>query len=179
MHRPFVAFSLAALVAGSVYAASAFDAADTGTRALTATVVTDADGYLALAARAASAHASYVSVSANKVTVSFAGNANGGDGVNAGSIYYFDDILQVTNQGTATVFIQVVSASTSGTVKACHATATGAMTNTCYLASAPATPVSIAVGVTHYIGVSMDASSLSSGSVSGTIKVVACRTSAC
>src|SRR5690242_9548118 len=80
----------------------AFSAADSGARTLTASVVNDADAYLAIEANAASPNAGFVSVSGGKTVVTFNGanSAAAGTGINPESTYMFDSILKITNKGT-------------------------------------------------------------------------------
>ncbi|HUR69792.1 MAG TPA: hypothetical protein VM370_11160 [Candidatus Thermoplasmatota archaeon] len=164
-----------------VYGAEAFSGADTGTRDVTATVVGDSAAYLSLAARAGP-WAQYVAEDATTglVSVSFAGPYSGGPagaGVNPKSTYYFDDILQLTNQGNATIYVQAVGSS----VRLCYAASVGAMTNACYAATNPTTATALAVGATAYLGIGVDSSAIASkaaGPNAGTFRVYACRTAA-
>jgi hypothetical protein len=170
----FLALFLVAVVAAGFLAASAFNAASTGTRTVSASVVGDSSAYLALAVRAASAHAGFVSTSGGKVVVSFGSGVATGTGINPEGTYYFDDLLTITNQGTVSVNVVVASAATAGTVKACVKTATGAMDNTCY--STSTTSTALAVGSVLYVGIMTQANSVASGStVSGTIEVTGTR----
>ncbi|MCA1814397.1 MAG: hypothetical protein LC624_10680, partial [Halobacteriales archaeon] len=94
--------------------------------------------------------------------------------VNADGSYYFDDLVNITNQGTSTVKVQVNTTASSGSVKVCLMTSTGQMHNGCYATST--SEVSLAVGSKLYLGVMVAATSLSSGgTVSGTINVDANR----
>ncbi|HUR69793.1 MAG TPA: hypothetical protein VM370_11165 [Candidatus Thermoplasmatota archaeon] len=188
MSRALVTVLLIGLAGASLYAAEAFNAADTGTRSVTATVVGDSSAYLALSARTASPWNKFVSEDATTglVSVSFAGPLTGGasgSGVNPKSIYYFDDILQLTNQGNATVYLQVVaSASGSNGLKVCYETSVAAATcnnNAAYATTHPASASSLAVGSSAYLGLAVDSSAITSkatGTNTGTIRVYACRT---
>ncbi|HEV8359495.1 MAG TPA: hypothetical protein VGR28_03465 [Candidatus Thermoplasmatota archaeon] len=174
LRTKFLALILVALAAAGLLAASAFNAASTGTRTVSASVVGDSSAYLALAVRSASPHAGFVTTSGGKVVVSFGSGVATGTGINPEGTYYFDDLLTITNQGTASVNVVVASSATAGTVKACVKTATGAMDNTCY--STSTTSTALAVGSVLYVGIMTQANSVASGStVSGTIEVTGSR----
>ncbi|MCA1814398.1 MAG: DUF1102 domain-containing protein [Halobacteriales archaeon] len=175
MRSPFQLFLLVIALAAGVYAASAFNAASTSTRAVSASVVGDSAAYLALSANGASAHAGFVTqAGSGKIGISFGSGVATGTGVNPDATYYFDDLVNITNQGTASVKVQVNATATSGTVKVCLKTTTGAMDNSCYTAAT--TQVTVAVGSKLFLGVMVQANALSSGSsVSGTIQVDANR----
>jgi hypothetical protein len=177
MRSGFLGMIAIATVAAGLYAAAAFDAADTGARAVSAEVVGDSAAYLALQANGNSPHRGFVSqLSTGKVSVAFGSGNAAGTGINAGSVYYFDDLLNLTNQGTTSVKVQVQATSTTGSLLVCTATSTATMTNACYAATHPTTPVTLAVGAKLYVGLSTDATSLASGQqVAGTLKIVATR----
>ncbi|HUR69791.1 MAG TPA: hypothetical protein VM370_11155 [Candidatus Thermoplasmatota archaeon] len=172
----------AILVAAALWTgAHAFSAADPGARDVTATVVGDASSYLSVAVNAASPHAAFATQDATTglISMSFAQPAGvTGTGVNPGAGYYFHDLLKITNQGNATAYVQATAAATTGSVAACLASATGAMTRTCYGAASPANALSLTVGSVAYVGVHVNATGLSSGSVAGSLHIVACRSAA-
>jgi hypothetical protein len=174
MRVHYQAFLITALAAAAFFAASAFDAASTSTRTVTATVVGDSAAYLAVAANGSSPHAGFVSVSGGKMSVSFGSGVATGTGVNPDGTYYWDDLLNVTNQGTKTVNVQVNATSTTGTVKVCVKTAGGQMDNSCYVANSAV--FSLAVGNKLSLGLMAQATGLNSGqTVSGTIQIDANR----
>jgi len=176
MRRQYRAFVAAVLVASGLYGAAAFNAADLSTRTVSASVVGDSAAYVAVAVNGSSPHAGFVTTSSGKIVIAFGSGVATGTGINAEASYYFDNLLNLTNQGTTTANIQVNSSSTSGTVKACVVTPGTTMTNGCYLTAAPASPQSLAVGSKLSIGVMVQANGLVSGNtVSGTISIVATR----
>lgn len=186
MNRQLLALGLVGVALASFYAAEAYNAADSGTRAVTATVVGDSAAYLGLAGRAAGPFNKFVTEDATTglVAVSF-GSASGitGTGVNPKSIYYFDDILQLTNQGNDTIYVQVVASAVSpSALKVCYQASVGGATcatNSAYATTMPTTATSLTVGSTGYIGLGVDSSAITSkatGINSGTIRVYACRT---
>jgi hypothetical protein len=167
-------FLACAVAASGLYAASAFDAAATGTRTVTASVVGDAAAYLAVSANVSSPHAGFVSTSGGKIVMAFGSGVATGTGVNPESTYYFDNILNLTNQGTKTVNVWVNATSTTGTVKACVLAAGATMDSGCYAAASSA--VSTAVGARLQMGIMVQANSVASGgTVAGTIEIFAGR----
>lgn len=175
MLAPFRLFLVVVAIAAGLYAASAFNAASTSTRTVSASVVGDSAAYLALSANGASPHAGFVTqAGSGKLSISFGSGVATGTGVNPDASYYFDDLINITNQGTASTKVQVNTTASSGTVKVCLTTATGQMSNACYSTATALTTV--AVGSKLYLGIMVQANSLSSGgTVSGTINVDANR----
>lgn len=100
--------ALAALVAATVFAASAFNYADLTPRAVTATVVEDDDAYLAIAASDPD-YACMVDMTNGRIDVHWNSEASDcnaqatGDGFNKDAIYYYHDVLIITNKGTKTI----------------------------------------------------------------------------
>lgn len=181
MRSSLIGIATCLVVVLAVYGAEAFNGADTGTRSVTATVVGDSAAYLSLSGRDGPWNR-FVSEdeTTGLVSVTFGGpyaDGPSGSGVNPKSTYYFDDILQVVNQGNDTVYVQAVG----GTFTVCLGTSVGNMTNACYGASSPATASALAVGSAAFLGIGIDSSAIASkaaGSSAGTIRVVACRTAA-
>lgn len=107
MRTSFTAFAFASLVAAGMFAASAFNYADLSPRTVIATIVTDDNGYLAVAAHDAE-YACYVAYTNGKIDVTWDGGTSctagaTGTGVNPDSVYYFHDVLKITNKGTKTL----------------------------------------------------------------------------
>lgn len=174
MQIRFAGFLVLLAIGVGLYAATAFNAASTGTRTVSATVVGDSAAYLAVNANGSSPHAGFVTTSGGKISISFGSGVATGTGVNPDSTYYFDDLLNITNQGTTTVQVQINTTSTTGTVKVCVKTVGGQMDNSCYVTST--TAQSLAVGSKLSLGVMVQATGLVSGNtVSGTLEIVAMR----
>ena len=160
----------------SIVTVLAFSAGNTGARVLTASVVNDADAFLAVEANSASPHKDFVTVATGKTVITFdAANPNAaGTGVNPDSTYMFDSILKVTNKGTATVNVDVTIAGTDSAL--CQVALTSASTQGDSDYSANPTPVSQAVGGVSYLGLKMLATGkVAGGAVDCTITVVATR----
>jgi hypothetical protein len=175
MQNNGIPWTLAA-VALSVVTVLAFSAGNTGARTLTASVVNDADAYLALEANAASPHAGFVSVSGGKTVVSFGGGNPGaaGSGINPDSAYMFDAILQVTNQGTDAVDVDVTISGTDASLCQVALTSAAAQVDADY--SADPAPLAQSVGDIAYIGLKfLGTGKAAGGSVACTLTVVATR----
>lgn len=176
MRRQFIAFLTCTAVAAAFYSAAAFSAASTGARTVTATVVGDSAAYLQVSSNGAGAHKSFVSTTGSpaKIVIDFA-SATGvtGTGINPDSTYHFDDLLNITNAGTSSVSVRVNATSTSGVVQVCYKATTGQMANSCYSTSAG--PLTLAVGGTDHVGISVNATGATGGTVSGSIFIVATR----
>lgn len=153
---------ISGVVAVTLVAAIAFSTADTGTRSLDASVVSDSDAFLALEANGDSPHASYVSEDGNgRLQASFGSGQTGGDGINPDSTYRFHSLINVTNQGTETVDVTL---SIDGTDAAnCEAalTSTTSQASGDYSASPPS--VQLTVGSKAYLGLSFSGSGKTSG----------------
>jgi len=110
------------------------------------------------------------------VYLEFDGAAGDGDGIGPDSVYYFDDLLEITNQGTRTVYIQVTADADEGDLKVCTSTSTGNMDDECYASVHPAVPVALAAGATLHLGFMLDGTGMDEGDeVVGTFRVVALR----
>lgn len=101
MRMSFLALTVVALVASTVTAASAFNYA-TMSRTVGATIVTDnGNAYLSIEG-SDSSYTCMLAWTNGKLDVTFdAGTAcaGAGTGINADSIYYFSDVLKITNKG--------------------------------------------------------------------------------
>lgn len=151
MRTSFLALMVVALAASTMTAASAFSYAQTGGRTITAALVDDTTGYLAIEEVD---YGCYTDIASNgTIDLDFdAGTSCGGtgQGVNAGSIYYFHDVLKVTNKATATlnnVWINM----TGSDIVFTTASALGTMTTGSTYGSA-ATTTNLAVGSSIWIG---------------------------
>ncbi|HVL86471.1 MAG TPA: DUF1102 domain-containing protein [Candidatus Thermoplasmatota archaeon] len=182
MGNRLAAFALLTIAIAGFYAANAFDAASSGPRNVTAAVVTDANSYLALSVNQTSPHKGFASVgNAGDIIFSFS-TADGvtGTGVNPNSTYYFDDILNVTNQGTTQASVvahaTTTSAGSSAILVCARAHGGAAMSNVCYTTAT--TPITLQVGQYLNVGIAVNSTGISQGSpVTGTITIVASRPS--
>ena len=167
---------VAAAAAMSVASVLAFNAATSGPRTLAATVVNDADAFLAIEANAASPHKGFVSVAAGKVAVAFdAANPDAaGTGINPDSAYMFDSILKVTNKGTTTVNVDVAIAGADAALCQAALTAAGTQGDGDY--SADPAALARAPGDVAYLGLRIAGTAKASGdAVACTIAVAATR----
>lgn len=161
MRTSFLAFTVVALIASTMTAASAFNYAQTGGRTIGAALVDDTTGYLAIEEVN---YGCYTDILANGTTdLNFDSGsscgAGGGAGVNAGSIYYFHDVLKVTNKATATL-TNVWFNTTGSDITFTTATAVSTMTTGSTYGSA-ATASNLAVGSSIWIGFKIVATSKS------------------
>lgn len=154
---------------------TAFTDASTGARTVTASVVTDANAYLALAVNSNSPYDGFVSVSgAGKATLTFDGNNAdaAGDGINPDGAYEFDSILKVTNAGTDTRSVDLAFGGTDASL--CQAALTSAEDQSGSTYGADPSPVSLAKDATAFLGVKVLGTGKTSGqSVACTITVTA------
>lgn len=155
----------ALLIAGalglSVAAVTAFSTGDTGARTIDADVVTDANAFLALEENGDSAHKAFVSTSSGKVQVKMDSSASGvtGTGVNPDSTYYFDEIINVTNQADQSLTVSVTfTGADSGSCDAALTSSTG-QTESDY----GTTSLSISQDSTAYLGLKFDATGKTNG----------------
>jgi len=165
-----------AAAALSVVTVLAFSAGNTGARTLTASVVNDADAFLAIEANSASPHKDFVSVVDGRTVLTFdAANPNAaGTGMNPGSTYMFDAILKVTNKGTATVNIDVLIGGDDASLCEVALTTAGTQGDADY--SANPAPLASAVGSVAYLGIKLSAAGLAAGdAVDCTLTVTAAR----
>lgn len=174
MRTSFLALMVVALAASTMTAASAFNYAQTGGRTVTAAIVDDNLGYLAIEEVN---YGCYTDIAANGTTdldfdtgTSCAGT---GQGLNAGSIYYFHDVLKVTNKATATL-TNVWINMTGSDIVFTTATSLGSMT-TGSTYGAAATATSLAVGSSVWIGFKLVATSkaASDADLTGSLSVEA------
>ena len=102
MRKTFLGFAIIAALVALTFGAAAFNYASLSARAVTIDIVQDDGAYLAIAPQDPDS-ACYVSYAGSgKIQVSFDGGsgcAGSGTGVNAGSQYYFLDVLKITNKG--------------------------------------------------------------------------------
>lgn len=99
-----------AVIALSMALVMAFSGANTGARSVNVAVVTDADAYLAIVENGNGDFGGFVSVASGKTVLTFDATTSpsgGGTGINPGSNYTFDAILNITNKGTSTVTVGV------------------------------------------------------------------------
>lgn len=187
---------VAALIPAFALASSAFSYAETGARAITVALVGDAAAYLAIEANSASPFDCVVTeqtspasengklkIDLSALSGTCSGNG-GGTGINAGGggsksvRYAFHDLLQVTNKGTNSVLVWVNSTPNSGSsgasVHVAKHASTGQMTDSdsLYMASNPAS-VALGVGEDLFVGVRVMPGTLTSGTISGTVDLVA------
>lgn len=161
MRISFLAFTIVALVASTMTAASAFNYATLSARTVGATIVTDGNAYLAVTSQDAD-YACYIAYTNGKIDVTWDSGtscAGSGTGINAASVYYYHDVLKITNKGDKALNGIWVNMSDNTTVQIQTATSAGAMTT-----SGPFTQVatysSLAVGSSIYVGFKLNAASL-------------------
>lgn len=165
---------LAGAAALSVAMVTAFTDASTGARTVTASVVTDADAYLALAANANSAHDGFVSVSSGKVAIAFDGNnlEAAGTGINAEGAYEFDSIVTITNKGTEQKSVDVAFGGADAAL--CSAALTTTEDQSAATYSTNPSPITLAKAATGYLGWKVAATGKTAGqSVACTLTVTA------
>lgn len=180
----------AGVVPALLVGAGAYNAAQTGARAIGVSVVTDATSYLAVAANGAHAYDCLVSETAGRLAIALdaldtgcasagAGSGiNGGDGSDAAksSRYAFHDLLVVTNKGTRAVLLwanaSVATGGSGALLEAAKEATTGQMTDADYAASS-ATPLHLAVGGVAYVGVRVTSGATTAGGdITGTLSLV-------
>lgn len=178
MRVSFTAFALASLAAASMFAASAFNYADLAPRTVIATIVTDNNGYLAIAAQDTD-YACYVAYTSGKIDVTWDGGSGcdasaTGTGVNPDSVYYFHDVLSITNKGTKTLaHVWLNMTDTVITLNTNQATST-MLTSQTYNQNVDLT-TGLAPGGIWYVGFKIDATGLNTGNspISKTLSVEA------
>lgn len=190
MRPMFLAFMLAAVAALGVFSSSAFNYAALQPRTVATTIVTDANGYLAVASYDTE-YACYVGLTNGKIDLTWDGGTSctsgaTGTGVNPNSQYYFHDVLKITNKGTKTLTklwlnttansaftLNVNSAAGAMTTSDTNITGvTGIYTTNVAIATAAG---NLAPGDSWYIGFKIDTRSLdtSSSSQSATLTIEA------
>lgn len=178
MRASLPVFALVSLIAASVFAASAFNYADLTPRTVIATIVTDDNGYLAVAAQDTQ-YACYVAYTSGKIDVTWDGGTSctagaTGTGVNPDSVYYFHDVLKITNKGTKT--LTHLWLNMSDTVITINTnTAAGAMYTIDTYSQNKDLTSNLAPGNTWYVGFKIDATGLNTGNspISKTLSIEA------
>ena len=171
MRTSFLLFTMVALVASSMTAASAFNWAQTGARSVSAAIVTDENAYLAIAEVD---YGCYTDILATgKIDLNFNGDCAGGSGtgINAGSVYYYHDVLKVTNKGTVTlsnVWLNITGSDITIQVDTAAATMT---TDGTYGAAKSVS--NLAVGDSIYIGFKLNAAgkTVTDSAITGSLSV--------
>lgn len=158
MRSSFLVFMLLALLASTVSAASAFNWAQTGARTVEAAIVDDNSAYLAIDEVNYGCYVDF-SATTGKVDVNFDGGTScggtAGSGINAGAVYYFHDVLKVTNKGTVTL-TNLWFNMTGTDITLQTATSQGSMTTSGTYASS-STATNLAVGSSMYVGFKVSA----------------------
>jgi hypothetical protein len=178
MRASLPAFATVALVAASLFAASAFNYADLVPRTVIATIVTDDNGYLAVAAQDAQ-YACYVAYTNGKIDVTWDGGTScvsgaSGTGVNPDSEYYFHDVLKITNKGTKTLNrLWLNMTDTVVTINVNNAL--GAMVTTDTYAQNKVITTGLAPGESWYVGFKIDSTGLNTANspISKTLSIEA------
>lgn len=173
MRTSFLLFTMVALVASSMTAASAFNWAQTGARSVSAAIVNDDSAYLALAEVD---YGCYVDILATgKIDLNFDGGTgcggSAGSGINAGSVYYYHDVIKVTNKGTVTLSNLWLNMTGSDITFQTAATQGSMTTDGTYVSAA--NPTNLAVGDSIYIGFKLNAGSkdVTDSTISGSLSV--------
>lgn len=177
MRASLPAFATAAIVAASVFAASAFNYADLAPRTVSATIVTDDNGYLAIASHDTD-YACYVAMTAGKIDVTWDGGTScaagaTGTGINPDSVYYFHDVLKITNKGTKT--LGNVWLNMSDTVVTLNVNAAASTMQTADTYAQNKVISNLAPGSSHYVGFKIDATGLTTANspISKTLSIEA------
>ena len=114
MKRRKFAVGLGSLAAGGAAATGtgAFSFAQTD-RGIDLAVVSDTDAFLAF--REGTENSEHASVDDGRINLNFGSDANaGGSGLNEGSVYLFDDVARILNQGTQEVDVSVPETTSDG-----------------------------------------------------------------
>ena len=177
MRISFLTFTVVALIASSMTAASAFNYASLTARSVGATIVTDSNAYLAIAAQD-SDHSCFVNVdgTTGKIDVAFDDDCAGttGTGINPGSTVYYHDLLKITNKGTkAITFLQVNLTGSDFTVNIKSSTGAMRVDTPAEWIDDPTWTTSISPGSSIYLGFKVDASAdtMAAGTLSTSMTV--------
>lgn len=108
MQRRKFVLGLGSLTAGGAAAvgSGAFTTAE-ATRDVAVEVADDSTGYLALQASGGPNGKFASQASDGTIGLNFSGSGNGGSGVGTNSVYNFDNVFTITNQGTQTIYVWV------------------------------------------------------------------------
>jgi hypothetical protein len=108
MQRRKFVLGLGSLTAAgtAIVGSGAFTTAE-ATRDVAVEVADDSTGYLALQASGGSNGQFASQAGDGTIELDFSGSGNGGSGVGTNSVYNFDDVFTVTNQGTQTIYVWV------------------------------------------------------------------------
>lgn len=105
MRSSFLALSIGVVAIASLFGSTAFNYATVGARTVTMTIVQDDSAVIAIGEQDAS-YACYVNfdTTTGKVSLDFNGGnpdacSGGASGLNPSSVYYFHNILKITNKG--------------------------------------------------------------------------------
>lgn len=159
----------------SIALVTAFSVGDTGARSVSASVVNDANAFLALEANTNNAYQNFVTTQNNgDIAINFDGdNADAsGTGINPNSTYRFDALVNVTNQATGDLTVDVAISGTDSTLCEGALTSTESQASGDY-ASDPAA-ITVAKDATAFIGLKvLGTDKASGGSVDCSITVSA------
>lgn len=164
MRISFLTFTVVALVASTMTAASAFNYATTSRTVGSAIVTDNGAAYLSITAVDAD-HDCFVAYTSGKVDVTFdAGDgtcsASMGSGAGTDSLYYYTDVIQITNKGSKPLTgLWLNMTDTVITIKT--ATAPGMAADTAGWAQT-ATHGALAIGDSIYVGFKVDTTGLTS-----------------
>jgi len=183
------ALVLAALAPAALLGASAYEAAQLEARGVVVEVVADAAAYLAVAANGDHAYDCLVAEQDGRLVITIGAltgcaDPGAGTGINAGdgsdaakwSRYAFHDLLVATNKGTTTALLWVNATTDANAAGALLDTAkeasAGTMTDADYAATS-ATPLTLAVGESAFVGLRAISGTLTAGNfVEGTLTIV-------
>lgn len=158
----------------SIALVTAFSVGDTGARNVSASVVNDSDAFIAMEANTNNAYKNFVSTTSGKISVAFDGtNADAsGTGINPDSSYEFDALINVTNQATESLDIDVAISGTDAALCTVALTSTATQVTGDY--AADPTALTLAKDATGYLGLAVDGTGKVSGdTLSCTISVTA------
>lgn len=179
MRSNLLVLTMASLIVAGAFASSAFNYADLAPRSVIANIVTDDNAYLAVSA-VDTDYACYVAYTNGRIDVTWDGGTSctgtAGTGVNPDSVYYFHDVIKVTNKGTKTLtHLWLNMTDTVITINVNPAQSTMKTSDTPGYEQRKEITTSLAPGQSWYIGFKIDTTGLdtTNSPVSKTISIEA------
>lgn len=176
MRLSLLGLPILVVLGAAMLATSAFNYADLSPRTVLATIVADNNAYLSVAASDAD-YSCFVAYTSGKIDVTWDGEdtcaGTEGDGLNTEAVYYYHDVLILTNKGTKTITNIWLNMSSATPITQNINSAVATMKTTDTYADAK-TITSLAVGGSYYIGFRIDTAGVASGtSISKTLSIEA------
>lgn len=166
MRLSLLAVPIVVVVGAAMLASSAFNYADLDPRTVLATVVADEDAYLSIAASDAD-YDCFVGSTNGKIDVTWDSEdscaGTEGDGMNTEAVYYYHDVLVITNKGTKTITNVWLNMSTATPITININTDPSTM-QTADTYADKKTISSLAVGDSWYVGFRIDTTGVAAGS---------------